>query len=149
MTYRGKRRSGPWYRDGHQRLLFEYGARSRFPDLTSSINGEGLKYVLSVEVPHYEGRQVTILFRPGYVSPKVSVDGPAESRHRYPDGTLCMWDPRDAETHKWVLADKLPALIGIIVRHLFKEAWWRETGEWLGVEAAHGPKADDMERESA
>lgn len=149
MTYRGKRRSGPWYRDGHERLLFEYGVKSRFPDLTSSMNGNGLKYQLTVGVPHYESRHVTILFRPGYVSPKVSVDGPAESRHRYSDGTLCMWDPADTESYKWVLSDKLPALIGIIIRHLFKEAWWRETGEWLGAEAAHGSKVVDTERVSS
>ena len=27
----------------------------------------------------------------------------------------------------------------MISEHLFKEAWWRANGKWLGDEAPHGP----------
>jgi hypothetical protein len=27
--------------------------------------------------------------------------------------------------------------------HLFKEAYWRETGEWLGPEAPHRPNSKE------
>ncbi len=54
-----------------------------------------------------------------------------------------MWYYMDDESMKWVREDKLLALIGVIVRHLFKEAWWRETGKWLGPQVSHAPKIDE------
>jgi hypothetical protein len=33
--------------------------------------------------------------------------------------------------------DGLLALFGMAAMHLFKEAWWRETGRWLGQEYPH------------
>jgi len=31
----------------------------------------------------------------------------------------------------------------MVAAHLFEEAYWRETGEWLGDEAPHPPDEDD------
>jgi hypothetical protein len=39
-------------------------------------------------------------------------------------------------------------LISQIKIHLFKEAYWRETGEWLGQEAPHEP-LEDTKRQAA
>jgi hypothetical protein len=145
MTYRGKQSSGPWYRDGRELVQFEWGVRSKMPTLQRFIDRQGLRYDLTVEVPHYEARRVAILFRPDYLSPAVTVDGLTDSPHRYPSGTLCMWYHKDDASLKWVRSDKLLALIGLIVRHLFKEAWWRETGDWLGPEVPHGQKIEESE----
>ena len=37
------------------------------------------------------------------------------------------------------LADGLLTLVRYAQLHLFREAWWRETGEWVGEEAGHAP----------
>jgi hypothetical protein len=50
-----------------------------------------------------------------------------------------MWYPQDPDAHRWVFEDGLLVLLGLIAAHLFREAWWRETGEWLGPEAGHPP----------
>jgi hypothetical protein len=36
-----------------------------------------------------------------------------------------------------VWEDGLVALVDLVRVHLFQEAWYRETGEWLGREAPH------------
>jgi hypothetical protein len=47
-----------------------------------------------------------------------------------------------------VFEDGLLALLNHIQAHLFREAWWREHGVWLGPQAPHGPpKEADVEDE--
>jgi hypothetical protein len=94
-------------------------------------------------VPHYDPRKIQIRFSGNSDVPSVFADGPQESPHRYSDGSLCMWHPRDPVDRRWVFEDGLFALIGLVMVHLFKEAWWRETGEWLGEEVAHGSQAKE------
>lgn len=77
------------------------------------------------------------MFDDGSRSPRVTVDGPTDSPHRYGGEELCMWHPADPAEQRWVFGDGLLQLIGIVARHLFREAWWRETGEWPGPEAPH------------
>jgi len=91
-------------------------------------------------VPFYEPRNVEIRFTGSYRVPRILVDGPS-SPHRYKtDGdSLCIWHPQDPPEQKWVFEDGLLALLNHIQAHLFREAWWRETGEWLGPEAPHVP----------
>jgi hypothetical protein len=150
MTYHGKRRSGPWYRDARERLQFEWGVKRLVPSLRQRMTAQGLTYTFTANVPYYEDREVTIFFRSGSERPVVTVDGPTDSPHRFlPSGSLCMWYDHDDESRKWVRTDKLLALMGHIVRHLFKEAWWRETGEWLGPAISHGQKTDDLDGEQA
>ena len=60
-----------------------------------------------------------------------------------------MWDPDDPSECRWVFEDGLLALFGMTVAHLFREAWWRETGEWLGPQAWHGPNQEAALSEEA
>ena len=123
------------------RLHFEKGVKSQFPDLwVKKVNG-GYEYRVTVPVPHYEARKVRVRFTGNSDVPAVLVDGPKESPHRYSDGSLCMWYPGDPVDHKWVFENGLLALIGLVIAHLFREAWWRETSEWAGEEVPHGPPA--------
>jgi hypothetical protein len=78
----------------------------------------------------------------------ITADGPTDSPHRYCDGSLCVWYPRDDVERKWVGGDGLNELIAHVAIHLFKEAYWRETGEWLGPEAPHDDAKHRDEPES-
>lgn len=68
-------------------------------------------------------------------------DGPDDSPHRYrPEGRrskLCIWHPSDETDRIWVPHDGLLSLFGMAAVHLFKEAWWREHGVWIGDEYPH------------
>jgi hypothetical protein len=139
---RGKPPGGPWYGEFRRRLWYEHEARNLFPGIRSRRiprwRGKGYALHLEVEVPHYGVRTVEIVFRPRNPEhARVRVDGPSGSPHRYRDNSLCMWDPRDPPSQRWVFDDGLVALIGYVIAHLFREAWWRETGKWLGPEAPH------------
>jgi hypothetical protein len=95
-------------------------------------------YRLDLKIEYYEEiRRVEIVFAPYTYEPAVFVDGPS-SPHRYGGGQLCMWHPDAPPDERWVWNEGLFSLIGLIRTHLFREAWWREFGEWLGPEAPHG-----------
>jgi hypothetical protein len=137
-----KRSGGPWYGEDFPRLMFERGVSGYFHDLTSvtitSGPEVGRRYRVTINVPGYDPRRVQILFRKDSPEiPRVTVDGPVESKHRFPSGALCMWYPYDPVENRWVFEDRLTALLGYITIHLFREAWWRETGEWPGLEVDH------------
>jgi hypothetical protein len=106
-----------------------------------------------VEVPFYnETRNVELHFEKWSRNPKIYVDGPTESPHRYSERRLCIWHPGDPPEQKWVFEDGLLMLINHIQAHLFREAWWRETGgddggEWLGPQVTHGPRKEDVTEE--
>jgi hypothetical protein len=94
---------------------------------------------VKLDVPFYEARQVEIRFeKTSSHTPRIYADGP-ESPHRYKDGSLCIWHPRDPVDNRWVFEDGLLDLLVHVQAHLFREAWVRETGEWLGTEAPHSP----------
>ena len=106
----------------------------------------GLVYTYDVTLPveSCEARRVRIEFTPALPQhPRVYVDGPSgvgvASPHRYADRELCLWYPRDGAKRRWVPDDGLHLLLALICTHLFKEAYWRSTGEWLGDEAPHDP----------
>jgi hypothetical protein len=110
-------------------------------------------YRLPVPIPECgEIRHVEIRFEDWSRVPDIYVDGPSggdASPHRYKPKQLCIWYPRDPPEQKWVFEDGLLMLICHIQLHLFREAWWRETGgrkggEWLGPQAPHAePKEED------
>ena len=125
------------------RLIFEQGVKDQFPDLQRVPVPGGYQYVGTFPVPHYEARRVRIRFRGNSDVPVVLADGPDDSPHRYGDGHLCMWHPDDPVENRWVFEDGLVALIGLVIAHLFREAWWRETGEWVGEEVLHAPQAKE------
>jgi len=142
ITRYGKRTGGPWYGEDFQRLMFDQEASHYFPDLSSetitSGQDAGRRYRLTVDVPYYDPRRVQVIFKKDSpMFPRVSVDGPVDSKHRFSSGHLCMWYHGDPFENQWVFEDGLVTLLGHIVVHLFREAWWRETGEWPGPEIKH------------
>jgi hypothetical protein len=101
-----------------------------------------------MEVPYYEPRNVSVTFEDWSRHPIVRTDGP-DSAHRYDrNGHLCMWYPSDPPEQRWVFEDGLLVLLNIIQAHLFREAWWRETGEWLGPEAPHEPVKEPVKEQT-
>lgn len=136
---RSPRQTGPWYGRDRDCLLFDSSGRG-FPGLrVPGAGGSARVYKVGMDVPHYEPRRVEIRFENWSRTPKVFVDGPTDSPHRYPDGSLCMWYPEDLPEERWVFTDGLLTLLNYIQSHLFREAWWREKSEWLGPEAPHSP----------
>jgi hypothetical protein len=150
MRRSGKRRSGPWYEEERERILFERDAARYFPTLRrtrTNLDGQGpgLLYGVDVDVPHYETRHVEIFFaaRAAGNLPIILADGPTDSPHRFGEfnrRSLCIWWQKDSRELRWAREDGLLHLLGLVKLHLFREAWWRETGrgEWLGPEAPHG-----------
>jgi hypothetical protein len=138
-----RREPEPWYTDVRERVRFERRALARHPDLRvarfSRAHLGDVVYKVTVELPHYEPRRVTIRLCNGFTpfGAEIAADGASGSPHRYSDGTLCLWHPDDPEEHRWVGEDGLDELITLVAIHLFKEAYWRETGMWLGPEAPH------------
>ena len=126
------------------RLNFERGVKSQFPKLSGGRVKGGYEYRATLSVPHYEPRKTRIRFNGNAKTPSVFIDGPQYSPHRYPDDSLCMWYPGDPVKHRWVFDDGLLALLGLVMAHSFKEAWWRETGEWLGEEVPHGAESKEQ-----
>lgn len=83
---------------------------------------------------------VTIEFSPNSPNtPWIYAPGP-DSPHRYSDGSLCIWYPRDPPEQRWTWHDGGTALAGHICAHLIREAWWHQTGEWAGEEAPHNER---------
>lgn len=107
-----------------------------------------LAYIVTVPVPEYEPRVIEMHFRrtsPILELTRVYADGATESPHRYAPHlkdplrrpSLCIWYPDDPAEQRWVATDGLLSLVEMTRVHLFKEAFWRETGEWLGEEMPH------------
>jgi len=122
----------------------EAGIHSRYPGIKISKSANRLCYELDLDVETYEPRHVTIIFEADYLPSgvKVFVNGPPNSPHRYKDGNLCMWRRKDPPELRWLPKHGLVALIEMTRRHLFREAWWRETGEWLGPETHPGEEEE-------
>ena len=95
--------------------------------IATSVTPSGVP-TRGVEI-HFSPRQPTI--------PRVFVDGPDESPHRYADGSLCMWYPHDPPEARWQPTDGPIVLLGHIAAHLIKEQWCRQTGEWPGDQIGH------------
>ena len=137
-----RRYGGPWYGIDQQRILFENGVRKYYPFFTGITRSSGSKagrlYQFDIEVPDYEARRVEIFFpreAPNFV--KIVADGPTCSPHRYKENELCIWHPDDPKENRWVREDGLLHLLRLIQMHLFREAWFRETGKWCGPEFEH------------
>ena len=98
---------------------------------------EAYSWRVPIVVPIYDRRFVLrIELDPRYVG--VFVEGWTGSmKHRYSDGSLCMWWPQDPPDRRWQRGEGLLKLVDTALTHLFKELYWREAGEWLGEEAPH------------
>lgn len=71
--------------------------------------------------------------------PRVFADEDAQSPHRMPDGSLCLYYPADPDSRRWTSDKGLDELLNLTARHLLAEDFWRENdGVWPFDEAAHG-----------
>lgn len=75
--------------------------------------------------------------------PEVRADPRADSKHRNPDDSLCLYDPQDPPERRWCSELGLAVLLDLISDHLFAELYWRQTGgphhgQWVLNEAPHG-----------
>jgi hypothetical protein len=140
--YRGHARP-KWYLSETERSAFARGRKAAYGDVHGALAREGpqtlLVYAGEVTVPYYEARDVTISFgkHADPDTPFMTADGPTRSPHRYADGALCIWYPDDPPERRWTRQDGLVPLLDLVALHLFREAWWRESGEWLGPQAPH------------
>lgn len=147
---RAPRRPSPWFAKPAPRIRFvrDLAAVDAVQVLKSEYPG-GFRIELELEPEGIPRRKVTIDFSRGSPdTPRVHVDGPDESPHRYTDGTLCMWYPGDRPPAKWLPRDGAAELIVRIGVHLLKEQWFRQSGEWVGAEVTHKPSdpANDPRR---
>jgi hypothetical protein len=127
----------PWYLDAHEREEFEATVRAACSDVEARLSAHGYELRCTVAVPHYEARRVMIAFTGDELV--VFADGPPQSKHRWSDGSLCMWKPSDPANRRWIRQFGAALLIELIRTHLFREAYWRETDHWPGDEAPHDP----------
>lgn len=152
----GKLRSGPdMFVPARQHM--ERGLLEAYPDLHRQRrlcpSGPVDVYRATVPVIGSADRRITVEHdwrHPG--QPCVCADGPTASPHRYAQRRrhqLCIWHPTDPASRRWVPDDGFLVLFGMIGVHLFKEAWWRNTGEWLGDEAPHAPEINAPGHEAA
>jgi hypothetical protein len=134
------------------RLRFESQAQQAYPHLRRQFHGQRqmarVIYRVQVQVPEYEPRRIELQFRRASPQPQITriyADGPTDSPHRFRAhakdplcrSSLCVWCNDDPPEKRWIFEDGLLELIDLTRIHLFKEAYWRETGEWLGPEAPH------------
>jgi hypothetical protein len=100
------------------------------------VNGV-LSYQFAVGIPgQSDERQLRVEFDPSRKNPSVFADGPECLRHRWPDRSLCMWDPQAPPYERWVVEDGLPELAQHARLHLHCEAECRAGRPWPKLEMA-------------
>jgi hypothetical protein len=99
---------------------------------------------VQVNVPVYnESFDLRIELEEGHPARVIAEDWSGPMKHTYGRNQLCMWFPSDPAERRWQREQGLLKLVDTSVTHLFKELYFRETGEWLGEEAPHGvPKIE-------
>jgi hypothetical protein len=141
VTRRQVRREPAWYARPAPRILFQSQLAACGVDVHAvrppRRHRGGFAVAVHLRVPDVTDQTVTIVFGRAPAAVHVYTDGPADSPHRYSDGSLCMWHPDDPADQRWTRRDGPAALLGHIVAHLLRERWWRCTGEWPGREAVH------------
>lgn len=113
-------------------IQFEAGARKAGIDFKRSVAGPTVLYEFEVDI---EGTTdtvgVIVEFGPDNSDyPAIRVDGRECLRHRWADGTVCVWDPRDPVERRWVLADGFEELRNQIRLHVFSEEECRRGHQW-------------------
>ena len=119
---------------------------ARYPSERVSINHklQAFVWLVRVRIPVYE-EDCTLRIELEEGRPvRVTAEGWTGSmKHTYGSNRLCMWYPDDPAERRWDRQDGLLKLADTAVAHLFKELFYRETGEWLGEEAPHSaPKIE-------
>lgn len=144
-----KKYGGPWYSRYAERTQFEESVFERFPGMAVVNIRKGKKlwreYRLDIKVPTFEHHAIIIeVFPDKKKTPRVTTNSVDDSPHRYDCGCLCIWYPWDSKDQRWSYDDGLLHLLVLIEAHLFKEAWWRLCGEWLGPEVPHGTDSQSV-----
>ncbi|VTU41416.1 hypothetical protein H4P1_00048 (plasmid) [Variovorax sp. PBS-H4] len=145
-----------WYGNSPTwQTLLEDAARRQYGDRLRRIEHRGiLEYRLELDVRGPNDLvEVSIIFHatPNYYCydlhpqdyPQVWAEPGKPSKHRMPDGSLCLYFPYDPVNRRWTADKGLLDLINITIDHLAYEDHWRATGgddggRWLGDEAPHG-----------
>lgn len=60
--------------------------------------------------------------------------------HRNPDGSLCLWYPRDPVELRWTRDRDVADLVALVQRHLIGEEYQRRNGTWPWEDAPHGDR---------
>jgi hypothetical protein len=138
-------RAGEIVTDIAGQFLLEADARHDGLALERDFADGVLTYRFVVGIPgSMEERDVRVDLSPANPQPAVHADGPVCLRHRWSDGSLCMWDPEGPTSERWVLGDGLVSLVGHVQVHLFCEAACRAGDTWPKAEMAgdHPRKKD-------
>lgn len=137
----------------HRRLevaALESGLLEAYPGFRKWRVGSALLYGGEVELDTLNRtRRIVIVFpgHPGKARPIVMADGPRRSRHRFTwsrPTSLCLWYSGDHKSLRWTPDDRIVGLIDLARLHLIKEAWWRATGTWPGLEYHRSPTGDEQ-----
>jgi hypothetical protein len=143
---RGQRRRAPLADRLLKLRTLEAGVREAYDLTVVASNHLGQRYVwrVPVIVPVYESEYSLRIELEERVPVRVVAENWTGSmKHTFGHNRLCMWFPDDPDERRWQRSDGLLKLIDTAVVHLFKELYWRETGEWLGDEAPHDvPKVE-------
>lgn len=135
-------REPTWFERPAGRILFlrELEGLDMVRMVTDAKHRDGFSLLFKLQPIGLPPRRARITFSRALPdTPKVWVDGPSESPHRYEDGALCMWHPEDLPAKRWVRRDGAAVLVAHIAAHLLREEWYRKTGDWKGDEVTHGP----------
>lgn len=145
------------------RTALEAGARRRYGrhltvEILPDMKGDGHKPVPGPLVYRVDGVDVRGKVKPTLVEvrflpvlptpyrslvspedyPKVFAESGAQSPHRFPDRSLCLYYPGDDRDLRWSADMGLEALLDMTAEHLYFEEYWRTHKKWLGAEAPHG-----------
>lgn len=118
-----------------ERLEEGLGDNYAFRRVSADFRLQAFAWEVSVIVPTYDDAHVLRIELEERREVRVAVLGwEGSMRHTYGRNTLCMWCPKDPPERQWNRADGLLKLVDTARVHLFKELYFRETGEWLGEE---------------
>ncbi len=134
-----------WIPGPHGLAAFEGDAKRHYDldPVKGDLFNERYAWRARVQVPGYDLTH-SLLIELEEFSVHVTVEDWTGDRlkHTFGRNRLCMWYPNDPPEKTWQKDDGLLKLLDTAVQHLFKEHYYRETGEWLGEEAPHGPKVE-------
>lgn len=117
------------------RLEAGLGDHYAFERVSTNFRLQAFAWRVPVTVPVYDEEYVLRIELDERHAVRVTAEGwRGPMRHTFGANRLCMWYPKDPLDRQWNRGDGLLKLVDTAVAHLFKELYFRETGEWLGEE---------------
>ena len=128
------------------RLEDGLGDHYAFDRISTNLRLQAFAWRVTVNVPVYDDEYVRRIELDERRAVSVKAEGwRGPMRHTFGANALCMWYPKDPPNRQWNRADGLLKLVDTAVAHLFKELYFRETGEWLGEEVHRDvPKIEQL-----